>query len=413
MLEGLLMESTKNLPELINAVTSELLRLRYSPVTISKCNAVWQKFLSYTQAKDLLHFSEKLSESFLLEYYKYPADYSSEFPYRTRIALRAVRMLGDYQLHGIILRKRKKQQPPCPEGFTDAIRGFVLYSYQNRNTVKTVERKVFVVKCFIEFLTMQNISTCSDINNQHVSGFITSILGFKKTTINQYLYRLGCFFLFLHSEGYSSVNLRKAIPKINDAKERRIPTVWSPDEIDRLLLSVDRGNPCGKRDYAILLMVAQLGLRDSDVCNLMLENLNWEANRLEFNQVKTLQPVSLPLLQKIGWAIIDYLKKGRPITKSKNIFIRHTPPYDRLVSVYSILQHYLALAGIETSPDRPHGLHVLRHTLASRLLEQHTPVEIISEVLGHASISCTKDYLHVDINSLRRCALDPDGGACL
>jgi len=126
-----------------------------------------------------------------------------------------------------------------------------------------------------------------------------------------------------------------------------------------------------------------------------------------------LQPVSLPLLQKIGWAIIDYLKKGRPITKSKNIFIRHTPPYDRLVSVYSILQHYLALAGIETSPDRPHGLHVLRHTLASRLLEQHTPVEIISEVLGHASISCTKDYLHVDINSLRRCALDPDGGACL
>lgn len=107
MLEGLLMESTKNLPELINAVTSELLRLRYSPVTISKCNAVWQKLLSYTQAKDLLHFSEKLSESFLLEYYKYPADYSGEFPYGTRIALRAVRMLGDYQLYGIILRKRK------------------------------------------------------------------------------------------------------------------------------------------------------------------------------------------------------------------------------------------------------------------------------------------------------------------
>ncbi|AFV02231.1 MULTISPECIES: hypothetical protein [Dehalobacter] len=224
------MESTKNLPELINAVTSELLRLRYSPVTISKCNAVWQKLLSYTQAKDLLHFSEKLSESFLLEYYKYPADYSGEFPYGTRIALRAVRMLGDYQLYGIILRKRKKQQPSCPDGFTDAIRGFVLYSYQSRNTVKTVERKVFIVKCFIEYLTMQNVSTCSGINKQHASGFITSILGLKKITINQYLYKLGCFFRFLHSEGSSSVNLRMAIPQINDAKERRIPTVWSPKE---------------------------------------------------------------------------------------------------------------------------------------------------------------------------------------
>jgi len=406
-------QTTKDLPGLINAVTSELSRLRYSPVTISKCNAVWQKLLSYTQAKDLLHFSEKLCESFLLEYYKYPAEYSDKFPYGTRIAVRAVRMLGDYQLHGVILRKRKKQQPPCPHGFTDAIRGFVLYSYQCRNTVKTVERKIFIVNCFIEYLTTQNIAKCSEITNQHVSGFITTILGFKKRTINQYLYKLGCFFCFLHLEGYSSINLRMAIPKINDAKERRIPTVWSPDEIDRLLLSVDRGNPRGKRDYAILLMVAQLGLRDSDVCNLMLENLNWQANRLEFNQIKTLQPVSLPLLQKVGWAIIDYLKKGRPITESQNLFIRHNPPYDRLVSVYSILQRHLALAGIKTSPDRPHGLHVLRHTLASRLLEQHTPVEIISQVLGHASISSTKDYLHVDIDSLRRCALDPDGGVYL
>lgn len=406
-------KASKSMLELVNSVSSELLRLRYSPVTISKCNSVWQKLLSYSQTEGVQQFSELLAKNFLAEYYNYPTEYFGKFPYATRIAVRSVRILGDYQLYGVVLRERKRQQPACPEGFTGAIRGFVLYSYQHRNSVKTVERKVFIVNCFIEYLELQKVATCSEISAQHISGYITSLIGFRKITANRYLSTLKCFFRFIYLEGYSNVSLYAAIPKINDAKERRIPTVWSPEEIDRLLLSVDRGNACGKRDYAILLMVAQLGLRDSDVCNLMLENLKWESNRLEFYQVKTLQPVSLPLLEKVGWAIIDYLQKGRPITECQNLFIRNVPPYDRLMSMYAIMQRYLTLSGIKVAVDRPHGLHSLRHTLASRLLEQHTPVEIISEVLGHASISSTKDYLHVDINNLRRCALDPERGACL
>jgi site-specific recombinase XerD len=178
-----------------------------------------------------------------------------------------------------------------------------------------------------------------------------------------------------------------------------------------LLECIDRGNPAGKRDYAILLLVARLGIRVSDIKSLKLSDLDWQSKTIQVKQSKTNNKVIYPILNDVGWAIIDYLKNARPITDSPFVFIRMSAPYEAFgkdANLYHIISKYTRLAGITIPRGKKHGLHSLRHTLASTLLEQGTPLPIISEILGHFNSKSTGGYLHTGIEGLRTCALDPE-----
>ena len=107
----------------------------------------------------------------------------------------------------------------------------------------------------------------------------------------------------------------------------RIPSIWSHEDLKKLLDTIDRGNPSGKRDYAIILLVARLGLRSVDVKNLMLSDIKWSENKVMLVQSKTNEPVLLPLLKDVGWAIIEYLKNGRPESDFPNVFYGTWHPY--------------------------------------------------------------------------------------
>jgi integrase len=170
---------------------------------------------------------------------------------------------------------------------------------------------------------------------------------------------------------------------------------------------VDRSNPIGKRDYAIILLIARLGLRSGDVVNLKFENINWEENRISITQQKTGRPLTLPLLEDVGLAIIDYLKFGRPKCEYQNIFVIHKPPETPCTvgGMYTLVSNRISRAGLHKNKKK-RGPHALRHSLASRLLEENIPLPIISEILGHASSNTTATYLSIDINKLRQCALE-------
>ena len=167
------------------------------------------------------------------------------------------------------------------------------------------------------------------------------------------------------------------------------------------------GNPCGIRDYAIILLIARLGLRSSDVANLRFSNIDWESDRIRLTQVKTGNPLELPLLSDVGEAIINYLKNARPKTESDHVFIRVQPPYTEFRSgaVGALVQEHLLRSGIHLE-GRKTGSHALRHSLASRLLEHEIPLPVISEILGHVNTQTTMTYLRIDINELKKCALE-------
>jgi len=176
-----------------------------------------------------------------------------------------------------------------------------------------------------------------------------------------------------------------------------------------LLVAIDRGSPVGKRDYAIVLLAVRLGMRVGDIRDLRLEDLRWTEARIERVQTKTGVPVVLPLTEEIGAALIAYLREGRPPTARREVFLRHLAPFEPFGpydNLYHIVTTYRRRAGIELPPKSRKGLHSLRHTVATRLLEAGVALETISGILGHRSPETTRLYTKVDLAALRSAALD-------
>jgi integrase len=211
---------------------------------------------------------------------------------------------------------------------------------------------------------------------------------------------------YLYLNGYNDKDLSLFVPKASPRPAKpHLPTIWTKDDIENILSCIDVASPTGKRDYAMILLIARLGIRVGDITRLTFENINWERNTIEFNQLKTKTPLSLPLFEDVGNAIIDYVKNGRPVTDSNVVFVKHQVPYTAFSEnsrLYAVFNQYLNRAGIAVAPDKSRGVHTLRHTLAVDLLQKEVPLPVISQVLGHQSVNSTSAYLRVDVEQLRQ-----------
>lgn len=163
----------------------------------------------------------------------------------------------------------------------------------------------------------------------------------------------------------------------------------------------------GKRDYAILLLATRLGLRSSDIAGLQLDNLDWDNNLIGVTQYKTKRMIELPLLSDVGEAIIKYLKYVRPVSPEPNVFLSAIAPYRKInrLIINGVISRTIKASKVDVG-NRKFGPHAMRHTLATRLLDNGTSLPVISEALGHKSTQTTMKYLRVDINNLQRCTLD-------
>jgi integrase len=212
----------------------------------------------------------------------------------------------------------------------------------------------------------------------------------------------------LHKQQLHPKDLAFHVPSVKCSKKSKVPSAYTQEEIQRMLSAVDRGNPKGKRDYAILLIAVRLGLRASDICGLTFDHFKWESNTIELRQEKTEELLVLPLFNDVGEAVIDYIKYGRPAVQAREIFLRLSAPIERMSypTLHSIVTEYLNKTGISIPEGKKHGPHALRHSLASALLHNNTPMPVISEILGHTDTQTTTVYLKIDILHLRDYALN-------
>ena len=265
---------------------------------------------------------------------------------------------------------------------------------------------------FVGFLDSRGGTARCDAGT--VEAFVATLAGYQFKTVEQKLCALRSFLRFASGDGLVDAAVLDAVPAVKSRKQTRIPSVWDPAEVMKILDAVDRGNPCGKRDYAIILLITRLGLRGIDVKRLEFGDFDWPGNRLSVLQVKTGRRVQLPLLKDIGWAVIDYIRAGRPPSECPQVFIRHTAPigpFSDQDHLHQILVKHARAAHVAVSEKRRHGMHSLRHTLATRLMEGGTPVEQIADILGHQSVGSVGVYLKSSLGLLAKCALDPDGPA--
>jgi site-specific recombinase XerD len=212
------------------------------------------------------------------------------------------------------------------------------------------------------------------------------------------------FLRFLIAEGQCTVGLDAAIPTVAHWRLASLPRHLSPKDVERLIASCDRASDVGRRDRAILLLLARLGLRAGDIVHLRLSDIDWKDASIQVCG-KGHRQTQLPLTQEVGQAIVAYLKKGRPQINADTLFIRCRAPFYAFSSsaaISDVVDRALRRAGV-VRPSRG-AAHLLRHSLATSLLRQGKSLEDIGAILRHRSIETTQIYAKVDIPSLRQIA---------
>ncbi len=290
--------------------------------------------------------------------------------------------------------------------------GTLMIKYLSFKTEQRLHKStIFIHEChlsrFLHFLNNNNIEAITTVRIIHILDYIKSISNSTKASPHKSIQVLRGFFRYLHTTRILEMDFSIMIPKSNYKPQPKLPSTYSKEEVEKLIVSVERSSFMGRRDYAIILLAARLGLRNSDIANLKFENLFWEQNMIRLFQYKTDKEIELPLLSKVGNAIIDYLKYSRQHSEEPYVFLTSRSPVKPLtiMATSSIVQRAFAKSGIDIK-NRRHGPHALRHSLAQRLLEQQTMLPVISEVLGHENTESTRYYLRVDLSSMQQCALD-------
>lgn len=209
-------------------------------------------------------------------------------------------------------------------------------------------------------------------------------------------------FLFLRGE--TPRDFSAAVPTIRTYRQAGVPPLLAPEEVEQVLASPDRSTPRGRRDYAILLLLARLGMRASEVVSLELDDLRWRTAELVVRG-KGPQVDYLPLLDDVGRALAEYLRHDRGTTTSRRVFLRLIPPrigLTRPCAIDHIVRLALSRAGV--APRRRHVAHLFRHSLATRMIRHGASIPEIAEVLRHRAQSTTMIYAKVSLEALRTVA---------
>lgn len=397
------------LPELINDLDQEMLRLGYSNGSMQFYRRRWQMLLQFAQEQGEIFYSEHLGMAFVEKYFHiFEKDFNHTLSQSETQELRIIRMIGDFQLHHTILRRYYKHKEILTEPqFIVISNQFHAYCVNKGYSKITTDHYVKQSARFMDYLASQKVTSCKAISLDLIHAYIKTLAGYTYKTVEQNICSLRTFFRFLLGKEEIKTDFAAKTPMVQARKQSRIPSVWTADELKKLIAVIDRGSPKGKRDYAIILLACCLGMRCTDIKNLKMDNFHWEEKQLIFVQSKTATSLSLPLTAAVGWAVIDYLKYGRPKIDSSYLFVRHMAPFGPFSEddhLYQMIKRYMQLAHLPTLKKK-RGMHSLRHTLASMLLEKDTPLSIISDILGHVDADSTAVYLKVDMNKLKECPL--------
>lgn len=279
---------------------------------------------------------------------------------------------------------------------------------RKHNTISLYVKSAVI---FIYFLTDEHIELAS-LTKENVITFLYLIEVFPRfvsLTKARYKGYIKKFLNWLHDSHYISFSGDQAIQKIIWHRDEPLPSVYTSEEVSRILDAVDISTRKGKEHYLILSIIVYLGWRISDVAYLRLSNIDFEKREIRFKTFKTHKEVCYVLLDEIMYPLLDYLMNVRPKdTDLDYVFLTLDKPYrckEEIRHRHYIVTTYMDKAGIDYS-GRHHGFHCLRHSLATRMIEDNTDVYTVQTILGHESPNVTMDYIGSNIKGLKDCALE-------
>ena len=301
----------------------------------------------------------------------------------------------------------------CPPRFRPARDEYLAACRRRRNAEASVVTKQRAADAFLAHLEEAGRESLGQVQARDLAGFWArrQHRGYAPKTNGSLRSCLADFLRHLHQTGQTREDLASRLPPQRYPRRgQTAPYPWTAAEVRLVLDQIDRQSAIGKRDYAMIVLTARLGLRVGDLRRLELGWFDWRAKTLALTQHKTGLPLRLPVPGDVGWAVIDYIRHGRPEAGCAQVFLKHRYPFTAFGSSSSAgcrLRYYARRAGIMFPARRSHGLHSLRGALAVAMLQAGTPPPVVTAVLGHAAARTTAaHYLRLDTEHLRRCALD-------
>lgn len=304
------------------------------------------------------------------------------------------------------------QKPPEENPWQNITCDFQRYLLQERGlSAATLRYYVPFIEQFLSERFRNRTLNLSALRAADVTGYVQRhVHQFSPGRVKLMVTALRSFFRYLRHRGEIAIDLAACVPTIPSWAISTLPKFLPPGTVQRVLSHCDRQTPLGRRDYAILLLLARLGLRAGEVVAVNLDDIDWEASQITVHG-KGGRSTPMPLPADVGEAIAAYLRNGRPRCSSRRVFIRAKAPLEGFtssVAICHIVMKALQKAGVESARK---GAHLFRHTLACDLLRQGCSLDEIGELLRHQSPNTTAIYAKVDLTALHSLALPWPGGS--
>ena len=382
----------------MDQVGNDLVQLHYADEVLRQHLHEWLRFSKYLDERSLL--LPDVSASTIHQYRTHLREERKPFPRSSCLDQNILETDEQGKF-----RRRVGSPPVTPAWFAPILAPYLQFVKIHRGLApKTTRKYIQKLSAFALYLEGAGVKELGGITPRHVRDFYENAEGPARRSYGS---TLRVFFRWAAVQSRLSCSLRDAVPRPRQHRYVNLPDVLGQAEQDRILGAVDRSTPLGRRDYAVLLLAARYGLRPCDIRQLTLDDIHWRDARIDLQQVKTGRQLVLPLLPDVADALSEYLREGRPDSKSRIIFIRHRAPFEPFAAennLASIMRNALQRGGLAERKGR-RGLYLFRHTLATRLLAAGHPLKAIADVLGHQSTLTTYGYIRVEVGGLRTVAI--------
>jgi len=386
----------ENINVLKDKFKQQLITYRYSKVTYDCYMRIFSWLESYLTEQGEADYSPRLGYLFIAEYRVQPKHHPSEFN-RAKIL---ISRLDDIVKNNEFSPRFINPSPCVPQQFKEWYEKYCGYLKQVGMSDSTIRGHSRYARRILVGLE-KNVSSYETLTAADLYNFYVNNDNMPRQSHSV----ARRFFSFLYKNDVIKSDLSVCVPYVRLPKP--LPSVYTSDEIDRILAAVDRSEPTGKRDYAILMLASHMGMRSSDIVNLSMKNIDTIRKSISIIQVKTSTPQTFVMNDDVKNALFDYINNGRPNTESDKIFLGSAAPCMPILAAtcFSITRKYIVLAGIEPQGRRC-GPHALRASYATALIRKGVPYSVVQEALGHKDLDSSKSYIRNDARRLKTCALD-------
>jgi len=296
-------------------------------------------------------------------------------------------------------------EPPAYEGILNAYTEDLRHHRALADSTIKIYRHYLIP--FLQSLDGKDIlKSLSAVSPRQVHAFFAECgQGKADTTRGQIHATLKTFFAFCTRQGYVAGHLADAVPKVFRYRLANVPRHISEQDAQKLLDSIDRSTPAGRRDYAIILLLHTYGVRGAHIRSLRLEDIQWRHSRIRFRSCKGGKEIIDPLTNQVGESLLDYLRYGRPKTAYCEVFLTAHAPFhpikaDNLYTMIDTRMHSVGTTGTASGP------HAFRHAFATCMLNAGQSLKAIADMLGHRDVNSTFIYTKVDFETLKQLPLD-------